>query len=1204
MGQDQDGDGTSQPERLSPLLGEDQPLIDGLPPEARLAFSAQIAALLKYHDQTNQENGSFAPFFEADTQVALARIAAYRPGPLLRRIRGQLALSASSRAAGEDGMQSIAALLIPALATVDGWWRGLPAGAPVSFQQALKQTIQRDLSPLLSALLAAAPELATQVSMFDAKVWQISEAGQSWKGNPAVALDVVERSLSSLSAQARQALEQLARSQPAQAPHVALYQTIVQLLEHARARVNAFPERQLRFYVEQILRQAPRPPVPDRALVAFLLAPDAPATFLPAGTALSAGKDRLGQDRTYSLVADTLVDSAAVTRASVLYVRAPDAPDKLAPRQEVFFSTFEPGLPAPEPGVVPLEPGFPTFGTDPEAGAPYAERMAPAQVGFAISSPILQLEGGKRTVTIRIDLTPAVTPPPEPTLRVQLSGSKDWIDCNVQVRWERDSDDITRWTLALTLALGASQPAVAPYKAAALGPGFPDGPPVLRALLDQEATSVAGSGLSRAVVRNVTVSASVEGLRSLSLSSSSGPLLTGKPFPPLGYAPPLGAALLIGCPEAFQKPLRAMLVHLRWANLPVPVKKDEQREWFTAYYDGYQLALSDDPSTPASDAYTNSSFQVQLEYRQGGQWQSFNTDGVILSYLGIPPRQPCTLRLPAPDDRGNPPQVNLFLQDGAALCRTTTWALAAPDGQALNAPAAGLASPLSLDPPPDAGVLRVLLTAPAYGFGQAIYPQAAVALALLNAKQLIPQQQQQHPPLPPPPDPPPLPRALNLPYTPMLEDISLDYAAEASAGASVFQIGPLGTEQREVGSQPTLLPELSPGGTLFLGLQGFNAPNPVSCLFVLQDQAAPAGPGGGPQSIAWSYLGRNGWTPLPATESVSQGDWLSTGVVSDQTNGLTQSGIIKLLLPEDAIPWSGQPPELLWVRAQVTAPQRYAATQALLTQAAWCQRVVNPLGDQAYDVPLPSGSITALVDDNPSIAGVQQPLPSADGRRGEDTAALYARVSERCRHKARAVTPWDHERLVLQEFPWVFAARCLPQVCFLDGAFQTSAPPGSVLLLVRPRVYAPGDLTRDTYPPRIAPSRLEEIRAFLSARAPAAAAVQVMNPRYAQLTIHCVVKAAARQDPMDVTRRLNSELCALISPWIFGADKARGVAGPASIAEVRSFIKTRDYVAGILQLSSSVDGVDPGVEWLSAPDKPWLVQISAFQHDLKAMTFG
>ena len=85
----------------------------------------------------------------------------------------------------------------------------------------------------------------------------------------------------------------------------------------------------------------------------------------------------------------------------------------------------------------------------------------------------------------------------------------------------------------------------------------------------------------------------------------------------------------------------------------------------------------------------------------------------------------------------------------------------------------------------------------------------------------------------------------------------------------------------------------------------------------------------------------------------------------------------------------------------------------------------------------------------------------------ERAEAFYGRVSERLRHKQRALTQWDYERIVLERFPEVYKAKCIPA-----GLSGNGGQPGRVGLVVIPDIRnrfpfdpfepkAPSDLLAD-----------------------------------------------------------------------------------------------------------------------------------------------
>jgi hypothetical protein len=1216
MSDNPDRDGTCQPQRFSQFLAPDGVVVDGLPREALLAFAARFAGLLRYYDASNQEEGSFAPFFELDLEVQLSLIATSQPAAAATRLRQEadrLALMHEEEPVSEAEWARLRSVLRALLGMMDGWWRKL-GGEPLvqAFCLQVKGVISRELAPRLCQVLAEFQPLRASVLGLDADLWglnrPLAEEGRATPSRQALCQRmkqlawVLERCLQDLAAEALRWLRSDTLRSAPRAPHVALLCAFLRLLEYPRQRMNELPARHLKYFYEEVLGQVPRPATPDRTLVTFFPAAQALLpVFLPRGTLLAAGKDSRGQERTYRLLRDTSVDAAAVARVLTLWVRKPERASSRA--LEIGFTASAPGSAPPAPGATGLEAPWPAFG----AAAPSTQGAgAPVgHVGFALASQALLLAGGTRTITVSLQLgsAPAAVPP-EGSFRVRLSGPTQWLDVPCQTTLREN-------TLTLTLVVDASLPAVVPYQSKLLGPGFPDGCPVLLAVFEQGGGALVESSLAQVSVQSVRISVNVQGTRAFSVASMTGPLALGKPFAPFGYAPPQGALFMVGCAEAFQKRLLSLSLHLSWLGLPAA---PQFPEGFASYYNGYELALGaggadcSDPKMPLPPlAYGDASFKVQLQYRRAGAWQAFENTGSPRSEFQL---------FSAPLS----PRTDLTIRRDTSV----------GPGASLNVPETGIPTPFSWDALPPSGVLGVRLTAPAYGFGQALHPPASATLALRNMRTLLADLQggsaggvKGEPPAQAPskkPDPQDvdevtilqralqnmvaqlgsrkLPSALSLPYTPMVEDLSLDYSAEAELGLAdadgeaFFLVGPLGTVRYSLAAgqeAPTVLPPLDEGGSLFLGFGGLTPRQPVSCLFLLQGTSAAAGPRIG--RISWSYQSGGKWKPL-------------RGGVSDQTDDLRRSGIVTFMLPSDADDWTLQQASgVRWVRGQVSDPENYPTLLSLRTQATWCERVPDPMAAQTHDVPLPAGSMTGLVLDNPGIAAVSQPLPSHGGKPPEDLQAFYSRVSERCRHKGRAVTSWDYERLVLEAFPWVFAARCLPGTGRVNGVLEQEVP-GAVSVLVYPRTYAASDLSADAYPPTIDAGRLEEIRAFLAERA--SADVQVSNPSYVLMKVTCTLAAASGHDPTQVAQTLNDALRAFVSPWIFSPGSARALPGTPSAAHLLRFIKTRDYVGGVDASSfrcavGDADEMAGGM--LQVPRvSPWNTRISAWRHDLTVLT--
>ncbi|MBK6282383.1 MAG: baseplate J/gp47 family protein [Draconibacterium sp.] len=76
-------------------------------------------------------------------------------------------------------------------------------------------------------------------------------------------------------------------------------------------------------------------------------------------------------------------------------------------------------------------------------------------------------------------------------------------------------------------------------------------------------------------------------------------------------------------------------------------------------------------------------------------------------------------------------------------------------------------------------------------------------------------------------------------------------------------------------------------------------------------------------------------------------------------------------------------------------------------------------------LPLPEKTISKMVVADSAIKKIDQPFTSFGGRIQEESDEFYTRVSERLRHKNRAITIWDYEHIILQNFPSVYKVKCL-----------------------------------------------------------------------------------------------------------------------------------------------------------------------------------
>jgi len=157
---------------------------------------------------------------------------------------------------------------------------------------------------------------------------------------------------------------------------------------------------------------------------------------------------------------------------------------------------------------------------------------------------------------------------------------------------------------------------------------------------------------------------------------------------------------------------------------------------------------------------------------------------------------------------------------------------------------------------------------------------------------------------------------------------------------------------------------------------------------------------------------------------------------------------------------------------------------------------------------------------------VTQPHPGFGLRTPESAADRCVRIGERLRHKNRASTAWDFERLVLERFPQVDKVRCLP-----NRAEGVAGPaPGQVMVVVAPAARASGR-SLASRALRLDPLEIERIEDFLRERSSMAATVRVRNAAYELIQARARVELRAEADLGESLQRINAAIADHLSPW-------------------------------------------------------------------------
>jgi hypothetical protein len=268
--------------------------------------------------------------------------------------------------------------------------------------------------------------------------------------------------------------------------------------------------------------------------------------------------------------------------------------------------------------------------------------------------------------------------------------------------------------------------------------------------------------------------------------------------------------------------------------------------------------------------------------------------------------------------------------------------------------------------------------------------------------------------------------------------------------------------------------------------------------------------------------------------------------------------VVKLEIPADmALGCPQLDGSLRWLRA--TVPARSGAICQVV--GVHTQAVAVVFEDQENDptylaTPMPEGTISELAVPQPEFEAIEQPYAAFGGKTAEADAAYYVRVSERLRHKGRAVTIFDYERLVLEKFPEIYKVRCLNHT---DD--QRELMPGHVTLAVIP------DLSQRASANELAPkvniNLLKEIEAYVRSLASPWATIKVLNPAYEAISTEFQVQFSEANFSY-YRRELERGIVAFLSPWTLDQAAELQFGGKVFRSSLLNFIEQQPYVDHVL----------------------------------------
>ena len=293
------------------------------------------------------------------------------------------------------------------------------------------------------------------------------------------------------------------------------------------------------------------------------------------------------------------------------------------------------------------------------------------------------------------------------------------------------------------------------------------------------------------------------------------------------------------------------------------------------------------------------------------------------------------------------------------------------------------------------------------------------------------------------------------------------------------------------------------------------------------------------ERVAWYYLKGDEWTRFG-----------ESSVIRDTTCGFSQDGTVVLDYQQPLQKGGGGFRDgYAWIKG-VCSNSNCISVIGVRSRAVELAYSRSSKGAGPAGAALPAGTISKTSGSLVGLKKVSQPYDGLTGTRAEEPSLFYRRVAELLRHKGRAWTAWDYESLVLEAFPEVAFAKCLPSYSFKEEDVK----PGALTMMVIPFIC------KDELQPESGVRLINRVRDALTAACSPFVGIEVVNPVYKEVTVDLTI--ALRRGFNDSIRYealVNEALLDYLRSW-------KGYSGVAhfregnGVSDIIAFLETLPYV--------------------------------------------
>ncbi|MGF6930301.1 hypothetical protein QFZ48_005801 [Chitinophaga sp. W2I13] len=919
-------------------------------------------------------------------------------------------------------------------------------------------------------------------------------------------------------------------------PHMGLLMAFTELYKYLQDQINEIPKRHLDYYYRTILGMEPLHAVPDKVHILVTPAPQVNSLTLDKGEIVLAPSAARKEPLQYRLRDPLKVHATTITAIHTLYISnyLQIAARSLQTNnicEAAIYHAIHPVIPPPAFAALTAPPvTWPLLGEDQHDLSQSVRTMENTSIGFMIGSPTLYLTEGARSVQVRLHFNAAgytelikylqnfsaVTGRSAAIINSELMSAAFLLYYTTPTGWEPIKHYNVRCSAAeqadnaivINFLLRSSEAAFTVFSPDVHGDNITSALPLLKVLLNNNSFHHPYSFLRQLVLDRVTVTAKVTGFRAVKLDNNVGELNAYSSFRIFGPMPAVGSFLDISNSNVFNKYTKDFSIKLEWLDLPKNING------FDSYFAAYPGNM------------TNNSYKVGLS--------SIN-NGVFLPERGNQEQ----FRL---FDTRRDKEGDLYLTDTSLIKDADFNKISFPNGMKMDKEVKRGGTAYKQ------GAVRLELSAPSETFGHQLYTLIFPEVILYNAKHPMRKK-----PLPSPP------------YVPVVKAIAVNYTLEHSESLKpgkvaipgetmeVHHAGVFGNEGIYPGNGAndfSLLPVFNEAGHLYIGFNELKPGEELSLLFQLEDKyftdtTTNLTP------LNWHYLANNKWYPFE-----------SMCLLSDNTNNLSRSGIVKIRVPHGINPNNTiHTPGTWWIR--ISTPSHECITPRVIgifPNAVTVERVFEGIGGSLEKVlTLPPLTIKKTKKDIRTIQAIWQLFPSFGGRKTEPESKFYTRVSERLRHKQRPVTALDIAQVLLEAFPEILIVKCITA---LPGARDED-----VSIVVVPRQSDSGLFISPE--PKVDLDTLCRIQTFMQQHISPFVRLSIRNPVYESVKVVCSImfRDPSENNQNSHLQQLQLDIQKYLCPWLFDPSSHLKIGSTLYKSELLNYINRQPYVEYITGFS-------------------------------------